>query len=83
MKPIDMISCTSIEGILTPIRFRLIDKNNKRIIIKIDRIINTKEEKRAGNPMLIFTVQITFKNEERLLELKYEIRTCKWFLYKM
>jgi hypothetical protein len=42
-----------------------------------------KEEKLAGNRMLIFLCQSVVAGQEKVFELKYEIATCRWFLYKM
>jgi len=53
------------------------------IIINVDRIITRAEEKLAGNRMIVFKCQSVFDSTEKLYELKYEINTCKWFLYKM
>ena len=33
--------------------------------------------------MLVFTVQKRINGTECLYEIKYEISTCKWFLYKI
>jgi hypothetical protein len=83
MKPVDMICCTDKDGTLTPIKFRITDENKEYRIIRIDRILSRKEEKLAGNRMLIFTVQGVINGNECLFEMKYEISTCKWFLYKI
>lgn len=41
------------------------------------------EEKFAGNRMLCFRCQSEIKEELRPFEIKFELGTCKWFLYKM
>jgi len=33
--------------------------------------------------MLIFTCQSVINGLEKRYEIKYELSTCKWFLYKM
>ena len=83
MRPVDMIFYTTKDGAVIPIKFRISDDQNKSRVIRIDRIISRKEEKLAGNRMLVFTVQSIINGTECLYEMKYEISTCKWFLYKM
>jgi hypothetical protein len=43
----------------------------------------TNEERRAENPMVVYGCQGQVGGQKRLLELKYEIHTCKWYLYKI
>lgn len=83
MKNIEVISYSNCEGIIRPIRFRWLEDGQEPKIIKIDRILDRKEEKLAGNRMLVFTVQSIIDNVERIFEMKYEINTCKWYLYKI
>lgn len=83
MRPVDMICYTTKDGAVLPIKFRITDDGKENTVIRIDRIISRKEEKLAGNRMLVFTVQSIIDGTERLYEMKYEISTCKWFLYKI
>lgn len=83
MRSVDMICCTNRDGVITPIKFRISDENKEYKIIRIDRILSRKEEKLAGNRMLVFTVQSVINGSEYRFEMKYELTTCKWFLYKM
>jgi hypothetical protein len=41
------------------------------------------EEKLAGNKMLIFRCQSEIERELKPYEIKYELGTCKWYLWKM
>ncbi|NLN64973.1 MAG: hypothetical protein GX144_06130 [Clostridiaceae bacterium] len=83
MRAVDMICCTNKDGVITPIKFRITDEDKKYRIIRIDRILSRKEEKLAGNRMLVFAVQSIIRGIEYRFEMKYEFTTCKWFLYKM
>lgn len=83
MRSVDMICCTSKDGIITPIKFRIADDEKEYKIIRIDKILTRDEEKLAGNRMLVFKVQSIINNCEWLFEMKYEFSTCKWFLYKI
>ncbi|MDO0822536.1 hypothetical protein M8H41_06660 [Desulfosporosinus nitroreducens] len=61
-----------------PLRFKLDGKD-----LKIDKVVTVTEEKLAGNRMLIFRCQSEIKGELRPFEIKFELNTCKWFLWKM
>lgn len=83
MKPIKMIAWFDEDGVPTPVRYNMRAEDQANITIRIDRIIQKKEEKLAGNRMLIFTCQSVINGLEKRYEIKYELSTCKWFLYKM
>lgn len=83
MKSVDMICLSSRDGAITPLKFRFVEDDQESRIIRIDRILDRKEEKLAGNRMLIFTVQSTLDGIERVFEIKYEIQSFKWYLSKL
>jgi len=78
-----MICCTNRDGVITPIKFRIADEDKEYRIIRIDRILSRKEEKLAGNRMLVFSAQSVINGNVCRFEMKYEFTTCKWFLYKI
>lgn len=82
MKPIEMIAWFTEGGIPRPLRYR-IDSGDGLKVIKVDNIITMEKERLAGNPMLIFKCQSIIHGVEKLYELKYEVSSCKWFLYKI
>ena len=82
-KPIEVISVTDIKGTITPIRFKLINDDESNQVIKIDKVIDRSLEKLAGNNMIIFSCQTLSGNIEKRFELKYELGTCKWMLFKI
>lgn len=52
-------------------------------IIDIEQVISTSEEKLAGNRMKIFVCQSEIDGEMKKYELKFELQTCIWILWKM
>lgn len=82
MRPIEMIAWFTKDGTPTPVKYR-INEGDDKFVIKVDRIIIRSEEKLAGNRMLVYRCQSIINNTEKVYELKYEINTCRWFLYKM
>lgn len=81
--PIEMVSYTDNKGGINPIRFRLQVDNEPMQVIKIDKVITKGVEKFAGNIMIVYKCQSLIDDVIKLFEIKYEIATCKWILYKI
>jgi hypothetical protein len=82
MEPIETIALFSGNGKIRPIKFRTTYKDGYDVI-KIDRIVVQNEEKLAGNRMMVFRCQSNINGCQRVYEIKYEVSTCKWYLYKI
>jgi len=78
MSPIEMIAWFDIPGTPRPIRFR-----HEGNVVKVEHIVKTSEEKLAGYRMKVFECQSQIDGQMKRFELKYEMNTCKWFLYKI
>ncbi len=83
MKSIEMIAWFTEDGIPIPIKYKMLCEDNSYLTIKVDSILFREQEKLAGNRMIKFTCQSTVNEVQRRYELKYELDTCKWFLFKM
>lgn len=79
---IDMISWTSKEGIVTPVRFRL-EEGGETIVIRIGRIIQTEKIQFGGTPTLLFRCSSTIRGKETLYELAYHCSDQRWLLKKI
>lgn len=82
-KPIDLVAWFNSKGELNPVRFRIEKEDKSFSVIKIDKIILRKTEKFAGNMMYIYECKSVIEGEEKLYEIKYELSTCKWILWKI
>lgn len=82
-KPIEVISVMDIKGVITPLRLRIIRDDESLQVIKVDKVISRKQEKLAGNFMTVFTCKSLIENVEKIYEIKYELGTCKWILFKI
>lgn len=82
-KPIEMVSWTDKSGEINPVRFRISNDDASETVIKIDRVITRDTEKLNGNIMYIYKCQSSMNGILKLFEVKYEISTCKWILWKM
>ncbi len=83
MKTVKMLSVTEENGMQTPLKFQLKNEDGGRITVKVDNVILRNEEKLAGNKMLVYRCQSQINGVLKVFELKYEVSTCKWYLYKM
>ena len=77
-KPIDVIAYCNKHGDIEPIRLRVDDK-----VIKVERILSREIEKLCGNDMEKFTCTSTINKVEKIFEIKYELKTHKWILFKI
>jgi hypothetical protein len=78
MDPIEMIAWFDVPGTPRPIRFR-----HNGNVVKVEMIIRISEEKLAGNRMKVYECQSEVYGQMKHFELKYELNTCKWFLWKI
>ncbi|MHB1393715.1 MAG: hypothetical protein ACYCYE_11705 [Clostridia bacterium] len=82
-KPIEAIVLFDLEGNPVPIRFRYLDDGSELITIKVDRIIKKDIDRFAGNRMMKFTCQTQIGNQVKPFELRFEIDTSRWYIYKI
>jgi len=81
--PIEMVSYTDNKGYIKPIRFRMQIDDEPMEVIKIDKVIVRDIERFAGNIMLVYKCQSLIDDVIKLFEIKYEISTCRWILFKI
>jgi len=82
-KPIEVVSWTDTKGNINPVRFKITKEDGSNSVVKIDKVICGDIEKLAGNNMLVFRCRSVISDVERLYELKYELGTCMWMLFKI
>lgn len=83
MKPIEMIAWFVKDNYPIPLRYRITSEDETNTVIKIDKILFKEEEKLAGNRMILYRCESLINQVQVIFELKYEIATFKWYLYKM
>ena len=83
VKPIEVVSWTDINGNIRPLRFKIINEDESISVLKIERVCYIDKEKFAGNNLLVFNCQSIINGIEKQYELKYELSSCKWILFKI
>lgn len=84
-KSIQMIAWFNEGGLPTPLKFKMnsIDDGENSMVIKVDRILFKEKEKLAGDTIYLYKCQSLINNIEKNYELKYELTSCRWVLYKL
>lgn len=83
MMPIEAIAYFQVGKAPEPLRFRLTDPAEKeQHVIAVDRVLCTRENRHAGNTMICYDCEGIIHRRHRRFELRYEISSCKWYLYK-
>ncbi|NLW22982.1 MAG: hypothetical protein GXY88_07000 [Tissierellia bacterium] len=83
MKPIEMIAWFPKEGVPIPLRYRITTSDDTNHVVKVHKVVYKEEEKLAGNRMILYRCESIINNRQKIYELKYEIDSCKWFLFKI
>lgn len=82
-KCIEMISWTEEDGKIHPLRFKLDGNNGEKQTYKVQRVYTSELERLAGNKTYKFVCEIVVNNTLKLCELRYELDTCRWILFKI
>jgi len=81
--PIEVVSYTDSKGAIKPIRFRMEINDEPMKVVKVDKVLFKETEKLAGNVMIVYKCQSLIDNVVKQFEIKYELNTCRWILYKI
>ena len=81
-KPIEMIAHNKPDGSIRPLRFRLQEEDELRVI-KINKVFTSSIGKIGGNLVYMFKCMIEVNGITHMCEIRYDLMTTKWLLYKM
>jgi len=79
---IEVIAYFDEKGKVRPYRFRY-EYLGEKVIVVVDRIIHSDIDMFCGNPMLIYDCSAEINKTKRVLQLKYEVKTHRWYLTKL
>lgn len=83
LKPVEVVASFTPEGRISPIRFRVITEETGYETIYISTISRRRRERTGKSFIDIYTCTGQVMGKEKLLELKHEIATGEWSLYRM
>ena len=82
MKTVEAIAHFDEEGKPTPYRIK-VQENEKSVVIKIKKVISFQSTELVGNKLYVYECNALLHEQDRFLQLKYEVKTCRWFLSKI
>lgn len=82
-KPIEMISWTEEDGQIHPVRFKIANNDGEKIVYPVLNVFTTELSRIAGNRVVRYNCEISINALNKLCEIRYEIDTCKWVLFKI
>ncbi|MBQ1281320.1 MAG: hypothetical protein IIY16_03640 [Oscillospiraceae bacterium] len=82
-RPVEMISVCSTDGKMQPVRFRFEDSERTVQTAHIQEIVCIKEISYVGIEALVYVCKARLGELERLLEIKYFVRTHRWVLFRV
>lgn len=74
-QPIKVMAIFNTDGKIEPIKFKLND-----MVVKIDKVMKVYEESLVGNNRLVF---VCLQNGKDIYEIKYELDSKTWYLFKI
>lgn len=82
-RAIEMISWTEENGTLHPVRFKIETADGGKQVYRVLRIHTMVPDRIAGNKMYRFTCEVAVNRLIKLCEIRYELETCRWVLFKI
>ena len=79
-QPVEMISVCSEDGSMQPVRFRITDSGGERFTVRIRHIQTRREIRYVGVEGFLYVCAVLLGERERLIELRYTMRTHRWVL---
>ncbi len=81
--PIEVVATFTRDGRISPVRFRVILSDSGYETITIHQISRRRRERTGKTFIDIYTCTGSVQSVERIFELKYDITSGEWSLYRM
>ena len=83
-KPIEVTAYLDSAGIIKPQKFKAINEDGSKTLFQIQRSIRRDKEKIGENSyMYTFTCEVLVDGKTVLCDLKYNVQTKEWVLFRM
>jgi len=82
-KSIKVVTTTDSAGIVKPLCFSITDDDESGEVIYVERLIRRDKEKIGGDYTYTFTCEIIKDNTKMLCDLRLNLSTNEWILYRM
>lgn len=81
--PVHMLSLCDTQGRMEPVRFRVEDQAHQLHTISIQQILSQHAVEYVGIEAMVYLCKVVMDGRERVLELRYTVRSHKWMLQRM
>jgi hypothetical protein len=81
-KEIEVIAHFSIEGNIRPYRFKY-ETPNGIIVVTIDKVVNSDKKRVGGFCILLYDCQVVINGITQIIQIRYEINSCKWYISRI
>jgi hypothetical protein len=81
-KPISVVSVTDYEGCIQPLRMKITGEDCDEIVVKLS-VSYFEKQRQAGNYMFVYRCKGEINSIMKEFEIKYELNSCKWILWKI
>lgn len=82
-RPVHMLSVCDPMGRMEPVRFRVEDDDHQLQTIRVLQILSHHAVQYVGIEAMVYLCKVHMDNRERVLELRYTVRSHKWVLQRM
>ena len=82
-KSVHVVTTTDKAGIVKPLCFFTTDKDESGEVINVERLVRRDKEKIGGDYTYTFTCEIIKDNTKILCDLRLNLSTNEWILYRM
>ena len=83
-KPIEVAAYLDSAGIIKPVRFKNVNEDGSTTLFRIQRSIRRDKEKLGeGTYIYTFTCEVIVDEKTVLCDLKYNVQTKEWVLFRM
>ena len=81
-KPVEMIAVCSLEGGLSPVRFRVAAEDGEMLTVRIRQIRKSEEIPYLGIATFRFVCTALVGERERTFELRYRVQDHRWVFWQ-
>lgn len=80
MFPVDVISLSSVDGKVTPLKIRIDNGKDEVVVGKVSQILSSKASGRFGVENRTFLCRVCCQDTLSVMELKYVMRENIWYM---
>lgn len=76
-----MIAHNKPDGSIRPLRFRMMEEDEVQVV-KVHKVFTSRVEKIDGKLTYVFNCMVASNGINQMCEIRYDLVSTKWLLYK-